>query len=96
MEWLESNGLDTLRGFLMQQLAVEPTNSKKKRVTQLKQNKWEIAYRTWRVQFEIIENQTVLKIVRIYSGYTKSELEDGEDPYEDKDLHRKHADFYQT
>jgi tRNA-Thr(GGU) m(6)t(6)A37 methyltransferase TsaA len=96
LEWLETHGLETLRGFLKQQLSDEPTNIKKKRLTQMSDKEWEIAYRTWRVKFEITVDADVLKIMRIYSGYTKSELADAEDRYQDKELHREYNVFYQT
>jgi hypothetical protein len=94
LDWLETHGLDTLRGFLIQQLAVEPTNGKKKRVTPLTGNEWEIAYRTWRVQYETHSDDHKLKIMRIYSGYTKEDLGSDTDQYHDKKIHRDFNEFY--
>jgi len=96
LEFLESRGIDTLRGFLNQQLSHEPTNTKKKRVTNLENTHWELSYRTWRIEFEVNEVETSLTIVRIYSGYSEEDIDDGKDPYKDKEIHRVYSVFYQT
>lgn len=86
LQWLESQGLEQLRGFVLHQLEYEPTNSKKKRVKE-SGNEFVIAYRTWRAHFTI-ENQTVL-VSTLGSGYSAADLQSAEDTYNDKELHRK-------
>lgn len=86
LAWLESQGLDQLRNFLIQQLQFEPLNKQKKRVS-LSENGGSIAYRTWRASFRIL-NQSI-EIQSIQSGYRPEELASQDDPYQDKDLHRR-------
>lgn len=90
LEWLEKQGLEQLRGFLLHQLEYEPTNTKKKRV-KADGDKFVIAYRTWRARFTVLD-QTV-KVEDIHSGYSPSDLAAAEDPYLDKNLHK---DFLAT
>lgn len=86
LQWLESQGLSQLRGFLLHQLEYEPTNSKKKRVKE-SDDGFVIAYRTWRAFFKI-ENSEV-QIEKIFSGYSAEDLQSGDDTYGDKELHRR-------
>lgn len=91
LTWLENANVTQLRGFLQHQLEYEPTNSRKKRVKADKEL-FVIAYRTWRVQFNI-END-VVTVLKIYSGYSAEELNDSEDPYQDKKAHRLFLEKY--
>lgn len=86
LAWLENEGVSQLRGFLQHQLEYEPTNSKKKRV-KVEGDTSVIAYRTWRAHFTVSENE--VHILNIFSGYSAEDLLTNEDPYADKDLHRK-------
>jgi hypothetical protein len=86
LAWLEEQGLVALRPFLLEQLAVRPTDTARKRLQQFGPNRWEIAYRTWRVDFQLGQGEIQVQSVR--SGYTPADLADGTDPYSDKDLHR--------
>lgn len=85
LEWLESQNLHQLRGFLQHQLEFEPDNSRKKRVKAEGQG-YVIAYRTWRARFEIQTGH--VSIMKIFSGYTDEDLNQTTDPYQDKELHR--------
>ena len=95
LQWLEAQELSQLRSFLLHQLEYEPTNSKKKRVASNEvknHHAWPnpafvIAYRTWRALFELRENE--VEVMEIFSGYSDADLSSEEDPYLDKDLHRK-------
>lgn len=86
LERLENLGVSQLRGFLMHQLEYEPTNSKKKRV-KARGEQFMIAYRTWRAIFSV-QGEDV-QIEEIHSGYTATELQDPEDRYGDKEIHRR-------
>jgi len=78
--------LKLMRPFIIRQLEYDPTNAKKKRVE--KNNAlWTLSYRTWRINF-VIQDQTVA-ILGVFSGYTLTELNSTDDPYQDKDIHRK-------
>jgi hypothetical protein len=88
---LESNGVECLEAFLVQQLSDEPFNRKRKRLRQLGEGEWEIAYRTWRARFTSDEAGCTIQIEEIASGYTPEELASDQDPYEDKGVHRAFA-----
>lgn len=83
--FLEARGVNQLRGFLIHQLEFEPENSKKKRVKVI-DGKFVIAYRTWRAEF-LMENDSVV-IIKIFSGYSAKDLQEINDPFGDKEIHR--------
>lgn len=91
VRWLESKGVECLAAFLVQQLADEPFNRKRKRLRQLGEREWEIAYRTWRARFTVEEADCTIRIEDLSSGYTPQELASDHDPYEDKGVHRAFA-----
>ncbi|WP_413581399.1 tRNA (N6-threonylcarbamoyladenosine(37)-N6)-methyltransferase TrmO [Bdellovibrio sp. HCB288] len=84
--YLQAMGVENLRGFLQHQLEFEPTNGKKKRVKDLSENEFIIAYRTWRAVFTVTENSVT--VLRIESGYSTKDLKNSDDTYQDKELHR--------
>lgn len=86
LQWLEQQGLSQLRGFLFHQLEYEPDNHKKKRVRGLGENRYVLAYRTWRAEFSLQQNQVLIE--KLFSGYSAAEMSDGTDPYGDKNLHQ--------
>ncbi|UXR63761.1 tRNA (N6-threonylcarbamoyladenosine(37)-N6)-methyltransferase TrmO [Bdellovibrio bacteriovorus] len=86
IQWLELQGLQQLRSFLLHQLEFEPDNSRKKRVKPEGQG-FVIAYRTWRAYFEIQEQH--ISVMKIFSGYSEHDLAVSEDTYQDKNLHRE-------
>jgi len=88
LAWLEAHGAESLRPFLQQQLAELPTDTKRKRIRDLGDGLWEIAYRTWRVQYELSERTLQVYIGNLGSGYTSDQLHATDDPHEDKALHR--------
>lgn len=85
-QWLEQEGLGQMAAFLKHQLEFDPTNEKEKRISS-QGSLYTIAYRTWRIEFEISE-ETIL-IQRIFSGYSEGDLLEVPDKYADKDLHRR-------
>ena len=87
LQWLEERGLSQLRSFLIHQLEFEPTDGQRKRVRAQEDGSFILAYRVWRAKFRL-ENQKI-EIENISSGYTPEEISASEDPYQDKDLHRK-------
>ena len=88
LAWLDSQHIDCIEAFLLQQLTHEPTNTKKKRVKYLQDQSWEIAYRTWRVRFTIDDTTRRITIQSVHSGYTAVDLQNPIDPYNDKSIHR--------
>lgn len=85
IEFLEKNGLNEIRSFILRQLEFDPINKNKKRVEQ-NSHYWTLSYRTWRIDFNQTENQ--IGILSIRSGYNEEELISFEDKYSDKKLHR--------
>ncbi|MEK2645243.1 tRNA (N6-threonylcarbamoyladenosine(37)-N6)-methyltransferase TrmO [Bdellovibrio sp. BCCA] len=86
LDFLESLGVSQLKSFLQHQLEYEPKNSKKKRV-KAEGDGFVIAYRTWRAVFSL--NDTHVAVEKIFSGYSEEDLQNQDDPYSDKDIHRK-------
>lgn len=93
LSWLESQGVSQLRGFLQHQLEFEPTNSRKKRVKVTDQGAL-LAYRTWRARFHVDDSSVNVK--EILSGYSSEDLAQTEDPYLDKEVHRKFKMLFPT
>lgn len=85
--WIIDNGGPDLFDLVRVQLAIDPFNTKRKRITLLDENRAVLAFRTWRIQYEL--NDAVLTVEAIRSGYSAEELVPGsDDRYRDKDLHR--------
>jgi tRNA-Thr(GGU) m(6)t(6)A37 methyltransferase TsaA len=87
-EWLFENGLTELRDVMESQFGTPPLQPKRKRVKKIG-DEYMLAYRTWRFHFRILTGKTKSLIVNIQSGYSENELKAHEDPFQDKDLHRK-------
>jgi tRNA-Thr(GGU) m(6)t(6)A37 methyltransferase TsaA len=91
-DFLSSSQAKEIKPFVLRQLEYDPINSDKKRVS--KENGfWALAYRTWRIDFILIED--CVSVIGIRSGYTEAELIDETDTYLDKNLHRKFIENYQ-
>ncbi len=74
------------------QLALDPLNRKRKRVSLLNDGSAELAFRTWRLQFLYSQENHLVEIKGIKSGYSQEDLTSGtEDKYGDKDLHRAYT-----
>ena len=91
LDWLMKQGVDRLEDFIVQQLGDEPLNHKRKRLQQLDDKHWDIAYRTWRIRFEVAAPETALTVTIIHSGYSPEDMESKEDPYADKAIHRAYC-----
>jgi len=89
LSWLETRGLKALRDFIVYQLQEDPTDRKRKRVTQITENQWLLAYQTWRVEFQIDPSQLALQVLSLRSGYSSEQLHGSEDTHLDKTLHRE-------
>lgn len=89
LAWLEQAGVRAIRAFLRQQLREHPFNRQRKRIQQLGETHWEIAYRTWRVGYGVDEAARRVTVDRVRSAYTEVELLDLEDKYGDKAQHRE-------
>jgi len=85
--------LKLMRSFILRQLEYDPTNQNKKRVEFI-QSYWVLSYRTWRIDF--IVQDTIVAILAIRSGYTTDDLEKSDDPYGDKEVHRRFIHIQDT
>lgn len=89
LHWLENQGLTCLRPFLLNQLQFEPTNAKRHRLLENEENShYLLAYRTWRAAFQVDQEARTVFVLRIQSGYSNVEINEQQDPYNDKNLHR--------
>ena len=93
LTWIQSNGLSELIDFTLRQLEYEPFDHRRKRVTELKPEIWQLAYKTWRIQFSSHVSNT-LQIIDLESGYREAELLVPDDPYLDKALHRSFCQLF--
>lgn len=87
IDWFQKNGVDSIQGFIKDQLGKDPLNQKKKRVKKLERKTWCLSYRTWRVNFNCDPETLQCEVLKIYSGYTPKELMDSVDKYGDKRIH---------
>ncbi len=93
--FLESQGLSQIRNTIFQQLETEPLNSQKKRVKMISDDQGIFAYRTWRAQFQVSPGKKI-SIQELFSGYSQNDLNQLEDPYQDKGLHRNWMSFWKA
>ena len=86
--WLEMHATLAIFGFVESQLQYSPLNFCTKRLKELGRNHYEIAHRTWRIEFRLEELKAQISIEKIYSGYQLEELlVPFTDPYNDKSVH---------
>lgn len=89
LAFLKNQGLSQIEDFVLNQLEYDPTNSDKKRVKPEGEH-FVLAYKTWRLRFEVQENPSHIQVLDVFSGYNPLELaSEMPDPYHDKDLHRE-------
>jgi len=95
-QWIhDKTGLDILN-FCRVQLSENPFDSLKKRVTKLNNHKYSLGYRTWTIYYSADKGRKIIYIEDVQSNYTKSELlQESEDKYGDKDVHRAFLDKFQ-
>lgn len=93
LAWLAARGLATLEAFLARELSRLPADGTRKRVRPLAETgRWEIAYRTWRAEYEVCEAERTVRVLRLKSGYAPGDLAEGQpDRYGDHALHRAFA-----
>lgn len=90
LEFLSIQGkLSEFRNTIETQLQFDPLNSQKKRVKSQTDGTAVFANKTWRVRFQIFESEKMIEVIEVFSGYNAEELMWPQDPYQDKELHRK-------
>ncbi|MFA7229338.1 MAG: tRNA (N6-threonylcarbamoyladenosine(37)-N6)-methyltransferase TrmO [Melioribacteraceae bacterium] len=93
-EWLKETAGINLSDFARLQLEFNPTDSSRKRISKFEnpavsgEMLYQLAYRTWRIFYAVDEERMLVTISGIRSGYTEEELNDIEDQYQDKPLHK--------
>jgi len=88
LQFLCEQGVTQILSFCRQQLRFEPLSYKQKRVSKIDDSHYILAYRTWRISFEILPDQKIL-LNCISSGYSPNDLLQAEDKWQDKDIHRE-------
>ena len=85
-DYLSLHGQKELKPFISRQLQFDPVNSNKKRVKKIN-DIYELSYRTWRIDFVMVEK--MISILSVRSGYSPDDLKSSLDEYQDKELHQK-------
>lgn len=88
IKWLKENANINLKNFAQLQLEFNPTDDSRKRITKEK-NSFTLAYRTWRINYTVSENEKIILVKEIKSAYSKTDLSDEEDKYQDKAIHKE-------
>jgi len=83
-------GMQSMEPFINSQLHDNPTDEKRKRIHHIKDNVYQIAYRTWVIEYSLSDD--TVTILSIASAYTPERLTDDEDTYGDKAIHRAYVD----
>lgn len=92
--WLTQHSGPDLLTLAQGQLSTNPMDKKRKRVQATPQGGI-LAYRTWRIQFKVeTDPKPTIHLQKITTGYTAEQLQDPQDPYSDKELHRLFRDQY--
>ncbi len=89
VKWLESQGMTEIRDVLQSQLGTPPHQEYRKRIQLLDSSKGVLSYRTWRIHFHLDSVHRIYSVLSLNSGYSRGELQEPQDPYGDKDLHRR-------
>ncbi len=93
IKWLKDNAKINLRNFAQLQLEFNPTDDSRKRITKEK-NSFTLAYRTWRIDYTVSENEKTILVKNIKSAYSKADLSAAEDKYQDKAVHLEFLSFF--
>lgn len=93
--WLKETANINLFSFARLQLEFNSTDSSRKRISKLpaegneKSETYVLAYRTWRIYYQVSTEQKSVVIMSVRSGYSPEEMDNSnEDKYMDKQTHR--------
>lgn len=86
MAWILEETEFDIQEFCQIQLSLDPINGERKRVSKVG-DKWVLAFRTWRISFTLNDEAQSISVDSIFSGYSKEELGQEPDTYNDKDIH---------
>lgn len=99
-KWLKEEANINLENFARLQLEFAPTDTSRKRISNFSPDnnkadqKFILAYRTWRIVFQFSDGEEKVEVIKITSGYTNDELQQRADKYEDKKLHKKFIECF--
>ncbi len=85
-QWISQRLGRSLEQIVTQQLSVEPTNKKIKRVKFLDPF-YAFHYRTWKLIFQLHDSE--VSVLRVESNYSFEDMESSDNPHSDKSLHRE-------
>lgn len=92
-EWLNKKAGINLEGYASVQLSFNPFDTKRKRIKKLSSlsDEYLLAYRTWRILYQVDNKDNKVTVTGVISGYSEDELNDiNNDKYGDKSLHREY------
>lgn len=96
LRFLETAQVRGLKSFIHNHLTFEPLNKKKKRLRDIQADRATLCYRTWRILFSLDFKLKTVFVQKIISGYSDLELNDIEDSYSDKEIHRAFRKIYDS
>lgn len=90
--WLNENAKINLENFTRLQLEFNPADQSRKRISVFGKNhdnKYFLAYRTWRIKYQVDEKNKKVIVHNISSGYSNKEMKNiFDDKYKDKEIHK--------
>lgn len=93
-EWIRAHaGLDC-ENFAQVQLMSDPTDAERKRISLDAEGFLVIAYRTWRLHYQVDEDRHQVLVLAISTGYSPQDLAEAEDRHQDKDVHRAYLQIF--
>lgn len=93
--WLLTNSPFDILCFVRVQMAHGPFDDTRRRLVLDRDScSGVLSYRTFRIRFKYDEANRGIVLQSIESGYSREELENGEDRYGDKQIHRDFAQFF--
>ena len=87
-DWIAEHGKLDCVNFARVQLMTDPTDGERKRIEQQADGDYVISYRTWRLQYRVVEKSRMVTVTQIGSGYSETDLAVAEDRHDDKAVHR--------
>lgn len=93
IKWVEEQTGFDIEEFCQIQLSLDPINPQRKRVQKLDPH-WQLAFRTWRINFLLDEENRAIEILTISSGYSEADLSEEEDKYKDKAIHKEFLEIF--
>ena len=91
LEWLKNNSENNLKPLIHNHLEYIPLHTRHKRVHKtphLGPNTYVLALKIWRIVFRIDEALQTIHILELMTGFKEHELDEPEDPFNEKDLHK--------